>query len=40
MILFYWPLVGAIHFFSAAAAGVMAVLSGKAIRDMLVRDDA
>ena len=34
MILFYWPVIGAIHFFSAAAMGVMAVLSGKALRDI------
>ena len=40
MILFYWPMIGAIHFLSAAAAGVMAVLSGKALRDMLTRPDS
>lgn len=34
MILFYWPFLGAIHFLSAAAMGVMAVLSGKALSDM------
>ena len=35
MILFYWPMLGAIHFFSAAVMGVMAVLSGKALRDLV-----
>lgn len=40
MILFYWPVIGAIHFVSAAVTGVMAVLSGKAVRDMVKRDDA
>lgn len=40
MIFFYWPMIGAIHFLSAATTGVMAVLSGKALRDMLVRRDA
>ena len=39
MILFYWPMLGAIHFLSAAAAGVMAVLSGKALREMFARGD-
>ena len=39
MIFFYWPMIGAIHFLSAAAGGVMAVLSGKALRDMLSRSD-
>ena len=39
MILLYWPLLGAIHFLSAAAMGVMAVLSGKALRDMARRAD-
>lgn len=37
MILLYWPMLGAVHFFSAAAMGVMAVLSGKALRDMGAR---
>lgn len=35
MILFYWPFLGAIHFLSAAAMGLMTVLSGKALRDMV-----
>ena len=35
MILLYWPMLGAIHFLSAATMGVMAVLSGKALRDLV-----
>ena len=34
MIFFYLPAIGAIHFLSAAALGLMSVLSGKALRDM------
>ncbi len=36
MILFYLPAIGLIHFLSAAALGIMSVLSGKAIRDLSV----
>ncbi len=38
MIFFYLPAIGAIHFLSAAALGLMSVLSGKALRDMTKRD--
>lgn len=34
MIFFYLPALGIVHFLSAAALGVMSVLSGKAIRDL------
>ena len=38
MIFFYLPALGMIHFLSASALGLMSVLFGKAIRDMVVRD--
>ena len=34
MIFLYLPGIGLIHFLSAAAMGIMAMLSGNAIRDM------
>ena len=34
MIFFYLPTLGIVHFLSAAALGIMSVLSGKAIRDL------
>ena len=34
MIFLYLSMLGAIHFVSAAALGLMSVLSGKALRDM------
>ena len=39
MILFYLPGMGLIHSLSAAVMGVMAVLSGKALKDMVALDD-
>ncbi len=38
MIFFYLPALGLIHFLSASALGIMSVFSGKAIRDMFVRE--
>ena len=34
MIFLYLPALGLIHFISAAALGMMTILSGKALRDM------
>ena len=38
MIFFYLPMLGLIHFVSASALGLMSVLSGKALRDMRMRE--